>query len=207
LGLLDAIEIYDSDRPGKKAKLESYAISKIRWAIFDQLRSHDWVPSRVRLPAQEVEKAKTKLIQELRRPPTEAEIAWEVGIKVAEYHDFRDRYSGARMSSLEARLEVDGRPGIEYGAFIEDSSAVDSQCQVSFEELRAQLVDAISRLVERERLVATFYFYAELTLKEIGKALGLTEGRISQILRSALTKLREHLKRFSVAEEDWQAFG
>jgi RNA polymerase sigma factor for flagellar operon FliA len=206
MGLLDAIETYDPTRPGKKAKFESYAISKIRWAIFDQLRRQDWVPRRVRLRAQEIEAAKVKLIQELRRPPTEAEIAGEVGIKVAEYHDFLERYSRAQVASLEARSEVDGGPGIEYGAFIEDSLAVDPQSQANLEDLRAQLIDAIGLLEERERLVATFYFYEGLTLKEIGKALGLTEGRISQILRDALTKLREHLKRSSLAHEDWQAF-
>lgn len=69
LGLLDAIETYDPDRPGKRAKFESYAISKIRWSILDQLRSQDWVPRRVRLRAQEIEMATTKLTQELRRPP------------------------------------------------------------------------------------------------------------------------------------------
>jgi RNA polymerase sigma factor FliA len=203
MGLLDAIESYDPDRPGKKAKFESYAISKIRWAIFDQIRSQDWVPRRVRLRAQEIERAKTKLIQELRRPPTEAEIAGEVGIKVAEYHAFLDRYSRAHVASLEARLEADGGPGIEYGALVEDSSAVDPQSQVNLEDLRAQLIDAIGRLEERERLVATFYFYEGLTLKEIGKALDLSEGRISQILRHALTKLRGHLQRSSLASGDW----
>jgi RNA polymerase sigma factor for flagellar operon FliA len=203
LGLLDAIETYDPGRPGKKAKFESYAISKIRWAIFDQIRSQDWVPRRVRLRAQEIERAKTKLIQELRRPPTEAEIAGEVGIKVAEYHAFLDRYSRAQVASLEARMEADGGLGIEYGALVEDSSAVDPQSQASLEDLRAQLIDAIGRLEERERLVATFYFYEGLTLKEIGKALGLTEGRISQILRHALTKLRGHLQRSSLASGDW----
>src|SRR3954470_4502728 len=131
LGLLDAIETYDPDRPGKKAKFESYAVSKIRWAILDQIRSQDWVPRRVRLRAQEIERAKTKLIQELRRPPTEAEIAGEVGIKVAEYHAFLDRYSRAHVASLEARLEAEGGPGTEYGAFVEDSLAVDPQSQAN----------------------------------------------------------------------------
>jgi RNA polymerase sigma factor for flagellar operon FliA len=204
LGLLDAIETYDPDRPGRKAKFESYAISKIRWAILDELRSQDWVPRRVRLRAQEVEKAATRLTRELRRPPTEAEIAEESGMEVVEYRGFLDQYSRAQVASLEARLEAGGGSSTEYEAFIEDSSAVDPQSQANREEVRAQLAGAIGQLEERERLVATFYFYEELTLKEIGKALDLTEGRISQILRQALTKLRGYLKGSALASGDWQ---
>jgi len=205
LGLLDAIETYDPDRPGRKAKFESYAISKIRWAILDHLRSQDWVPRRLRSRAQEIERTTSRLTQKLKRPPTEDEIAEEVGMEVAEYHDFLDQYSRAQVASLDKRLEVDGKPGIEYGALVEDSSAVDPQSQANLEELRAQLVDAIDRLEERERIVATFYFYEGLTLKEIGKALDLTEGRISQILRRALTKLRVQLEEAPLAHGGWQA--
>jgi RNA polymerase sigma factor for flagellar operon FliA len=98
------------------------------------------------------------------------------------------------VASLEARLEVDGQPGIEYCALVEDAAAVDPQFHTNLVDLRAQLLDAVGRLEYRERLVATFYFYEGLTLKEIGKALELSEGRISQILSHALTKLREHLE-------------
>ena len=104
-GLLDAVETYDPDRPGKKAKFESYAISKIRWSILDHLRKQDWVPRRVRERAQQVEAATSSLAQELGRYPTEAEIAEQVGIGVAEYHEFLDRYSRAQVVSLEARME------------------------------------------------------------------------------------------------------
>ncbi len=113
------------------------------------------------------------------------------------------------MASLEARLEVDGKPGIEYGALVEDAAAVDPQSHTNLVDLRSQLVDAVGRLADRERLVATFYFYEGLTLKEIGKALGLTEGRVSQILRHALTKLREHLKESPLEHDevgDWRKF-
>lgn len=99
-------------------------------------------------------------------------------------------------------MEVDGKPGIEYGALVEDVAAVDPQSHTNLVDLRSQLVDAVGRLEERERLVATFYFYEGLTLKEIGKALELTEGRISQILRRALTKLREHLEGSPIEQDD-----
>ncbi len=204
LGLLDAIETYDPDRPGKKAKFESYAISKIRWSILDEIRRQDWVPRRVRMRAQEVERATTKLTQELRRPPTEGEVAGEVGAKVEEHRTFLQQYSRAQVASLEARLEVDGGPGGEYGAFVVDTAAVDPQSRANLEELRSHLVAAIGQLEDQERLVATFYFYEGLTLKEIGKAMNLTEGRISQILRRALEKLRGRLKQSTLASGGWQ---
>jgi len=193
LGLLDAIETYDPERR-KRAKFESYAISKIRWAILDELRGQDWVPRRVRTRAQEVERATQKLSQDLLRPPTEDEIADEVGMGVEEYRGFLDQYSRAQVASLEARLDTEGGTIGEYGSLLVDSTATDPQSQANLEELRAHLIDAIGNLEEQERLVATFYFYEGLTLKEIGKAMDLTEGRISQLLKRALGKLRERLK-------------
>ena len=187
LGLLDAIETFD---PGRNAKFESYAISKIRWAILDELRRQDWVPRRVRGRAQEVERATVRLTQNLRRPPTEAEVAREADLTVAEYREFLSQYSRVHVGSLEARLEIDGGIGAEYGSLLEDHGADDPQNEANRADLRAQLVGALENLGEQERLVATFYFYDGLTLKEIGKALNLTEGRISQILRRALNHLR-----------------
>ena len=187
LGLLDAIETFD---PGRNAKFESYAISKIRWAILDELRRQDWVPRRVRGRAQEVERATVRLTQNLRRPPTEAEVAREADLTVAEYREFLSQYSRAHVGSLEARLEIGGGIGAEYGSLLEDHGADDPQNEANRADLRAQLVGALENLGEQERLVATFYFYDGLTLKEIGKALNLTEGRISQILRRALNHLR-----------------
>ena len=193
LGLLDAIETYDPERR-KKAKFESFAISKIRWAILDELRGQDWVPRRVRTRAREVERAKAKLSQDLLRPPTEGEVAEEVGMGVEEYRGFLDQYSRAQVASLEARLDTESGTIGEYRSLLVDASAPDPQSQANLEELRAHLIDAIDGLEEQERLAATFYFYEGLTLKEIGKAMNLTEGRISQLLKRALGKLRERLK-------------
>lgn len=193
LGLLDAIETYDPERR-KRAKFESYAISKIRWAILDELRGQDWVPRRVRARAQEVERAKAKLSQTLLRPPAESEVAEEVGMGVEEYRGFLEQYSRAQVASLEARLDTESGMIGEYGSLLVDTAAPDPQSQANHEELRAHLIDAIGGLEEQERLVATFYFYDGLTLKEIGKAMNLTEGRISQLLKRALGKLRERLK-------------
>ncbi len=204
LGLLDAIETYDPDRKGPKAKFESYAISKIRWSILDEVRSQDWVPRRIRLRAQEVDQATTKLTQELRRAPSEIEVARALGAKLDDHRNFLQQYSRAQVASFEARLEMDGGPGGEYGAFIVDTAAVDPQGRANLQELRSHLVQAISELGDQERLVATLYFYDGLTLKEIGKAMNLTEGRISQLLRRALDKLRGNLQESPLVSGGWQ---
>ncbi|MCA1687349.1 MAG: FliA/WhiG family RNA polymerase sigma factor [Actinobacteria bacterium] len=195
LGLLDAIETFD---PGRRTKFESYAISKIRWAVLDEFRKEDWVPRRVRLRAQEVEQATSTLAQELRRAPTQVEVARKLGVAVEELRSFLDQYSRAQVGSLEARLEIDGNFGVEYGALVADRTASDPESEAERNDLRTQLLMAIEHLGEQERLVATFYFYDGLTLKEIGKAMNLTEGRISQILRRALAKLRDLLSDSSV---------
>jgi hypothetical protein len=106
------------------------------------------------------------------------------------------------VASLEARLEADGGSGIEYGALVGDSSADDPQFRASLQDLRVQLADAIGQLEEREKLITTFYFYEGLTLKEIGQAFELTEGRVSRILKRALTRLRDHLQEEGSGREE-----
>lgn len=187
-GLMDAIETYDPDRA---TKFETYAISKIRWAILDELRRSDWVPRRVRLKAQEFEKTVTRLTQSLGRVPTDKEVADEMGLDLRDYHDFRNLYSRAQTVSLEARLDSEASGGVQ--SMIADKTSEDPQKSADSRALKEQLTSAIASLEERERMVATFYFYEGLTLKEIGMALNLTEGRISQILRRSMEKLRRSL--------------
>ena len=116
-----------------------------------------------------------------------------------EHRSFLEQYARSQVTSLESRLEVDGGIGVEFQALVVDKAAKDPQSEANRSDLRDQLVGAIDTLEEQERLVATFYFYEGLTLKEIGRALNLTEGRISQILRRALKKLRERLSDGSLA--------
>ena len=188
IGLLDAIETYD---PGRRTKFESYAISKIRWSILNELRRADPLSRRVRRRAREVELARGELAQRLGRAPTEKEeeVARELGVGIAEHRAFLERCWQAQVGSLEARLECDG--GLH--GLVADSRAADPESAAESAELRARLVEAIKTLGEQERVVTTFYFYEGLTLREIGGALNLTEGRISQILHRALARLRETL--------------
>jgi RNA polymerase sigma factor FliA len=190
LGLLDAVESYD---PVRRTKFESYAISKIRWSILDELRKADPLPRRVRLQAREVERARGELAQRLGHAPTEEEVACELGVGIVEHSAFLERCSRAHVGSLEARLDPDGGAGGALHELVPDRSATDPESAAEMAEVRSRLTQAIGELGERERVVTTFYFYEGLTLREIGKALDLTEGRISQILRRALTQLRRTL--------------
>ncbi len=189
-GLLEAVETYD---PGRRTKFESYAISKIRWAILDELRRLDPLTRRVRQRAREVESAKGELAQRLGRTPTEEEVACELGVGATEHRAFLARLWQAQVGSLEVRTEGDYGSGRDLHQTVADTRAVDPASAVEVAEVRARLVEAIQGLGEKERVVTAFYFYEGLTLREIGGALSLTEGRISQILHAALAKLREAL--------------
>ena len=186
IGLLDAIETYD---PERRTKFESYAISKIRWSILDELRRTDPLSRRLRRRAREVELARGELAQSLGRAPTEEELARKLGVGIAEHRAFLERCWQAKVGSLEARLESDGN----LHGLLADSRAADPESAAESAEVRARLIEAIEALGEQERVVTTFYFYEGLTLREIGGALNLTEGRISQILHRALLKLRQTL--------------
>ena len=190
LGLLDAIDSYD---PTRRTKFESYAISKIRWSILDELRKADPLPRRARLRAREVEHARAQLAQRLGHAPTEEEVASELGVGIDEHRAFLERCSRAQVGSLEARLDSDGNLGGTLHELVADRSTADPESAAEMAEVRARLTQAIGALGEQERVVTTFYFYEGLTLREIGRALNLTEGRISQILRQALTQLRQTL--------------
>lgn len=190
LGLLDAVETFDA---GKGAKFETYAISKIKWAILDELRRLDPLPRRERQRARESQRARDQLEQRLRRAPTEGEVAREMGVDERDHRSFLNRYRQAQTLSLESGAESESENGFELHQVIADHLYQTPHEAAETEELRRNLVEAIKNLAERERLVTTFYFYEGLTLREIGKALGLTEGRISQILRQSLGKLRDSL--------------
>src|ERR687890_1590672 len=189
-GLLNAVETYD---PERRTKFESYAISKIRWSILDELRKVDPLSRRTRMRVHQIERAKDELVQKLGRAPTESELVGSLGISVTEHRTFLDQFARAHVRSLEARAEHQGAPAGGLHDLIGDNSATDPASAVEVAEVRALLVKAIGCLGEKERVVTTFYYYEGLTLKEIGRVLDLTEGRISQILHSALVRLRQNL--------------
>lgn len=188
-GLVDAIEKFDPDRG---LRFETYAMQRIRGAILDDLRSQDWVPRVIRSRAREVERALDRLGARLHRTPTDAELAAELGITV---HELRDLYSQLRLTSVVALDDLVGA-GRESGSpadTLPDDDAVDPAAVLVDRDNRRQLAEAIAQLTERDRIVVSLYYFESLTLAEIGKVLGVTESRVSQLHTRAVLRLRAKL--------------
>lgn len=191
-GLIAAIERFD---PVRENKFETFAIPRIRGAILDELRALDWVPRTVRSRARELERANVRLEGQLLRAPTDEELAAELHITVEELQDTLLEISRSTIVALDELWNTPARKG-EQVALIEtvaDLEAPDPQAAFDSSE-RHQLVSAaISALPERERLVISLYYYEELTLREIGEVLGVTESRVSQMHAKAALRLRSKL--------------
>jgi RNA polymerase sigma factor for flagellar operon FliA len=191
LGLIGAIERFDPDR---EIKFETYAIARIKGAIIDELRSLDWVPRSVRTRAREIERAIAELERTLLRAPTDAEIAAKVGITERELEDSLAEIGRTSMAALdEIWTPSTGGDQIALIDTIEDTSGPDPEFSLEQTEMREALGEAIARLPEREKLVVTLYYYEELTLREIGEVLGVTESRVSQLHTKAVLRLKARL--------------
>ena len=191
-GLIDAIEKFDLERA---IKFETYAISRIKGAIIDELRSIDWIPRSVRYKAREVEKAYAALEAKLHRSPTETEVAGELGIKLEDLHAIFSQVSFVNVVALDELLSAGGEKGDKLSLVdtLEDTKAEDPVAVFETEETKYLLAKAINTLPEREKIVVTLYYYEGLTLAEIGQVLGVTESRICQMHTKAVLQLRGKL--------------
>ncbi|HEX3907009.1 MAG TPA: RNA polymerase sigma factor WhiG [Mycobacteriales bacterium] len=191
-GLIDAIEKFDITRA---IKFETYAISRIKGAIIDELRAIDWIPRSVRYKAREVEKAYAALEARLHRTPTEAEVASELGIALDDLHAIFSQVSFVNVIALDELLNVGGERGDKLSLVdtLEDTKAEDPVAAFESEETKYLLARAINTLPEREKIVVTLYYYEGLTLAEIGQVLGVTESRICQMHTKAVLQLRGKL--------------
>ena len=191
LGLIGAIERFDLDRD---IKFETYAIARIRGAIIDELRALDWVPRSVRSRAREIERAIAGLESKLGRAPTDEEISAKVGITVEELEDSLTDIARSSIAALDELWSVSGEGDqVSLLDTLEDPDSIRPAEALDETELREILGDAIARLPEREKLVITLYYYEELTLREIGEVLGVTESRISQLHTKAILRLKARL--------------
>jgi RNA polymerase sigma factor for flagellar operon FliA len=191
-GLIDAIEKFD---PSRSIKFETYAITRIRGAMIDELRALDWIPRSVRQKARAVERTYATLEAALHRTPSEAEVAAEMGIELDELHNVFSQLSLANVVALEELLHVGGEGGDRLSLMdtLEDTAA-DNPVEVAEDrELRRLLARAINTLPDREKTVVTLYYYEGLTLAEIGQVLGVTESRVSQIHTKSVLQLRAKL--------------
>jgi RNA polymerase sigma factor FliA len=188
LGLIGAIERYD---PGRDIKFETYAIARIKGAIIDELRALDWVPRSVRSRAREIERAIGELESKLGVAPTDEQIAAKLGITVQELEDSLTDISRSSIAALDELWSVSG-DGDQVSLLdtIEDTNGPRPAEALDAAEMREALADAIARLPEREKLVVTLYYYEELTLREIGEVLGVTESRVSQLHTKAVLRLK-----------------
>ncbi len=192
LGLIGAIERFDPDRD---IKFETYAISRIKGSIIDELRSLDWVPRSVRSRAREIERAIAELEARLGRAPADDEIAQKVGITEEELHESLTDISRSSIAALDELWTMSGDTGDQVSLLdtLEDTEGPEPQTALTQTETREALGEAIARLPEREKLVVTLYYYEELTLREIGEVLGVTESRVSQLHTKAILRLKARL--------------
>jgi RNA polymerase sigma factor FliA len=191
LGLIGAIERYDPDRD---IKFETYAIARIKGAIIDELRALDWVPRSVRSRAREIERAIGELEAKLGTAPTDEQIAEKIGVTVEELEESLTDISRSSIAALDELWSVSG-DGDQVSLLdtIEDTSGQKPAEALDETETREALAEAIARLPEREKLVVTLYYYEELTLREIGEVLGVTESRVSQLHTKAILRLKARL--------------
>lgn len=197
-GLIDAIDKFEPDRG---FKFETYAISRIKGAILDELRSIDWVPRSVRAKVRQIEKAYAKLEATHHRPPTDAELSAELRWTDEQLQQALSQISTVGLAALDEILSVGGDRGesITLGDTIADTSTHGPMGAFEITETRQLLGQAINDLPEREKIVLTLYYYESLTLSEIGKVLGVTESRVCQIHTKAVLHLRS---RFSSLERE-----
>jgi RNA polymerase sigma factor for flagellar operon FliA len=194
LGLIGAIERFDPDRD---IKFETYAIARIKGSIIDELRAMDWVPRSVRSRARDIERAIAELERKLMRAPTDEEIAEKLGLTTDELDDSLSEIGRSSIAALDELWTISsGSGGGDQVALIdtiEDTQGPEPQSELAQTELKEALGEAIARLPEREKLVVTLYYYEELTLREIGEVLGVTESRVSQLHTKAILRLKARL--------------
>lgn len=189
LGLIKAIEAFN---PELGFKFETFATHKVRGAILDDLRALDWVPRSVRQKSRRIQKTMADLERSLGRMPYDDEVAAELGISLDEYDLMLAEVAPATIVSLEESLPDRGgdAKSIKVIDTIEDPEGTNPLKEIGFKETKNILKQAIADLPERERLVIALYHYEELTLKEIGTILNITESRVSQVHSKAMLKLR-----------------
>ncbi len=192
VGLISAIARFEPERGNK---FETYAITRIKGSIIDELRTLDWVPRSVRARARAIERANSKLEHRLQRAPSDEEMAVELAMTVQEFQDALLQISNSTVAALDELWTVSDASGDQVSLLdtLQDPRAEDPAAVMDQTDLKDRVADAIARLPEREKLVVALYYYENLTLREIGEVLGVTESRISQLHTKAVLRLRGRL--------------
>jgi RNA polymerase sigma factor for flagellar operon FliA len=192
IGLIDAIEKFDA---GRKIKFKTYAEFRVKGAILDELRSLDWVPRSTRQKASRLEKAYAELEQRLGRAASDAEMIEHMGITVEEFDILLRDAKGVALISLEDLQARDHDDHYERNLleYLADPEALTPSQLINLDQIYRIVAETIDQIPEKERLVISLYYYEELTMKEIGEILSITESRVSQIHTKAILRLRGRL--------------
>ncbi len=197
-GLLDAIEKFE---PERGFKFETYAMARIKGAILDHLRSTDWVPRSVRSKARQLERAYSRFETAHHRAPTNQELAIELGLPLDRLEEMLQQVANTGLVALDDTVGVEGGGPVTFGDTVADRASGPAEV-FDGEELRMRLGGLINQLPEREKMVLALYYYAGMTLADIGKVLGVTESRICQVHTKAVLHLKA---RMEASERDGQA--
>lgn len=193
LGLIDAIDKFD---PSRDIKFETYAEFRIRGAILDELRSLDWVPRSIRQKLHAMQKAMEELENRNKRPATDDELAKEMGVPLKEFQELLGKANGVSLISFED-LGYTSNSGQRRNAleYFKEPHSENLISLLNLQDVRDFLAQAIDDLPKNERFVISMYYFDELTMKEIGLVLGITESRVSQIHNKAVIHLKTKLRR------------
>ncbi len=194
-GLIDAIEKFDIS---KGVKFETYASFRIRGSIIDSIRDLDWVPRSLRQKNKELEKVYAEVENEVGHSATDKEVADKMGISMEDFYKLLNDVNVSSMMSLEEFMEQNYERGLEI---VSDSTDDKPEAALENVEIKDILIDAIDKLPEKEKSVITFYYFEELTLKEISAIMNVTESRISQLHTKALLRMRGKLFRHRIMLE------
>ena len=191
IGLIKAVDRFD---PARGVKFETYASTVIRGEVMESLRARDWAPRSLRRQGREIARTIGELEAQLGYPPTDEEIAEALQMDVEEYHEVLGKLSGTLVLSLDEIMEDQPhlRPEPMKSSDVTYRNPADTLEQAEIQQMIAQ---AIEQLPEREKHVIALYYQEELTLKEIGEVLGVTESRICQIHAQAISRLHGYISR------------
>jgi RNA polymerase sigma factor FliA len=189
-GLMDAIEAFDMERG---VKFETYCVPRIRGAMLDELRTMDWVPRLVRSKASKLEAGRKRVEARVGRPPTAVEMAAEMEMSLEEYEKMKSDASAVNLVSLNKKwYETDSYKDVREVDIVEDHKGEDPTGGIQKRDIMRLVTKGLNR---NERLIMILYYYEELTMKEIGSTLGLSESRVSQMHSSIVARLKDQLRR------------